>query len=85
MTVECSVTAAWLTVHVDKLLQIYGASPEILRAALFEVKIMSKLAHANLLPLLSSAVVPTPVENGVVQTCYMLLPLFPGNFSEWRI
>lgn len=64
------------------LKRIFGASHEQSQAALLEIKITSELAHANLLPLLASAVVPTTTRNGVVQAFYMLFPLFPGSLTD---
>ncbi|KAL3131189.1 hypothetical protein ABBQ38_000491 [Trebouxia sp. C0009 RCD-2024] len=58
------------------LKKVLAGSNEQLVAAEKEVKVMTKLHHPNLLPLLAQAIVPDSSNGHMLQLVYMLFPVY---------
>lgn len=66
-------------------LQVLAGSNEQLVEAQKEVKVMTKLHHPNLLPLLAQAVVPDSSNGRMLQVVYMLFPVYQASTSACRV
>jgi hypothetical protein len=62
--------------------QVQAASREQLEAARFEIAVMSRLRHPNLLPLLASQVSAAPDGSAASHVAYMLFPLYGGSVAD---
>lgn len=66
-------------VRICCALQVQAASPDQLQAARFEIAVMSRLRHPNLLPLLASQISAAPEGGPAKHVAYMLFPLYAGG------
>lgn len=60
-------------------LQVQASSRDQLEAARFEIAVMSRLRHPNLLPLLASQISAAPDGCSATHVAYMLFPLYAGG------
>ena len=59
-----------------------AASGDQLEAARFEIAVMSRLRHPNLLPLLASQIAAAPDGGVASHVAYMLFPLYGGSVAD---
>jgi hypothetical protein len=61
---------------------VQAASGDQLEAARFEIAVMSRLRHPNLLPLLASQITAGPDSISASHVAYMLFPLYGGSVAD---